>query len=256
LVLTTDQYEGLLAETVTIDGQGGDLIHAYSARPLTAGPHPAVVLFHHFPGWDEWYKEQTRRFAHHGYLAICPDLYCRLGHGAVDDVAALARAQGGPPDDQVVGDAEAAGAFLRGQESSNGKVGLWGTCSGGRHAFLVACRSDRFDAAADLWGGGVVAAQEEATASRPVAPIEYTADLSCPLLGLFGNDDQSPTPQQVDLHEEELRRHGKDYEFHRYDGAGHGFFYYDRPAAYRAEQAGDGWEKVWDFFERKLGGSN
>src|SRR5262245_38673038 len=86
-VLRTDQYEGLLAETVTIDGQGGDVIHAYYARPLTPGPHPAVVLCHHFPGWDEWYKEQTRRFAYHGYLAICPDLYCRLGHGDVDDVA-------------------------------------------------------------------------------------------------------------------------------------------------------------------------
>ena len=252
---TTDRYEGLLAETVSIRGHRGDEIHAYFAKPLTEEPQAAVVLFHHFPGWDEWYKEQTRRFAYHGYLAICPDLYCRLGHGEVDDVAALARSQGGPPDDQVVGDAEGAGAFLRAQDASNGKIGLWGTCSGGRHAFLVACRSNGFDAAADLWGGGVVAAPDEATASRPVAPLEFTADLSCPLLGLFGNDDQSPTPEQVDRHEEELRRHGKDYEFHRYDGAGHGFFYYDRPAAYRAEQAVDGWGKVWDFFARKLGGS-
>ena len=30
------------------------------------------------------------------------------------------------------------------------------------------------------------------------------------------------------MHEEELKKHGKNYEFHRYDGAGHGFFYYDR----------------------------
>jgi carboxymethylenebutenolidase len=221
-------------------------------------PHPSLPdaqLCHHFPGWDEWYKEQTRRFAHHGYLAICPDLYCRLGHGDLDDVAALARAQGGPPDEQVVGDADGAAAFLRAQESANGKVGLWGTCSGGRHAFLVACRSDRFDAAADLWGGGVVAAKEEATASRPVAPIEYTADLSCPLLGLFGNEDGNPAPEQVDALEQELKRKGKEYEFHRYDGAGHGFFYYDRPAAYRAEQALDGWQKVWEFLARNLGGS-
>ena len=85
----------------------------------------------------------------------------------------------------------------------------------------------------------------------PVAPIDLTAGLSAPLLGLFGNDDSHPSPAQVDLHEAELKRHGKDYEFHRYDGAGHAFFYYQAPI-YRPEQAMDGWEKIFDFFGRKL----
>ena len=44
----------------------------------------------------------------------------------------------------------------------------------------------------------------------------------------------------------ELKAAGKEYEFHRYDGAGHGFFYHDRPM-YRQEQAVDGWNKIWDF---------
>ena len=68
---------------------------------------------------------------------------------------------------------------------------------------------------------------------------------------LFGNDDQAPTAAQVNQHEEELKKHGKTYEFHRYDGAGHGFFYYDRPA-YRQEQAVDGWKKVFAFLEKYL----
>jgi carboxymethylenebutenolidase len=55
----------------------------------------------------------------------------------------------------------------------------------------------------------------------------------------------------VNQHEEELKKHGKTYEFHRYDGAGHGFFYYDRPA-YRQEQAVDGWKKVFAFLEKHL----
>jgi len=78
-----------------------------------------------------------------------------------------------------------------------------------------------------------------------------TKDVSAPVLGLFGNDDQSPTPAQVDQHEAELKRHGKTYEFYRYDGAGHGFFYYNRPS-FRAEQAADGWEKVFAFFAKHL----
>ena len=84
-----------------------------------------------------------------------------------------------------------------------------------------------------------------------VAPIEYTQKLSCPLLGLFGNEDRAPTPEQVDQHEAELKKYGKQYEVHRYDGAGHGFFYYDRPA-YRIEQAVDGWKKVFAFLEKHL----
>jgi carboxymethylenebutenolidase len=93
--------------------------------------------------------------------------------------------------------------------------------------------------------------QEELTPLQPVAPIDYTKDLSCPLLGLFGNEDQSPSPEQVNQHEQELIRHGKTYEFYRYDGAGHGFFYYDR-LNYRPQQAMDGWQKVFAFFGRHL----
>jgi carboxymethylenebutenolidase len=72
--------------------------------------------------------------------------------------------------------------------------------------------------------------------------------------GLFGEEDVSPTPEQVATHEKELERLGKNFEFHIYPGAGHGFFYHNRPAAYRAEQAVDGWNKVFDFFGRTLAG--
>ncbi len=250
---TTDQYEGMVAETVTMQGHQGDTIHGYLAKPTGDGPFPGVVLIAHMPGWDEFYKETTRRFAHHGYVALCPDIYCRVGHGTPEDVAAQARAGGGVPDDQVVGDMTAAAAYLRATGQLNGKVGLIGTCSGGRQTFLTACRTDGiFDAAVDCWGGNVVQAADRLTPNQPVSPLEYTKDLSCPLLGLFGNDDQNPPPDQVDTQEQELKNHGKEYEFHRYDGAGHGFFYYDRPM-YRQEAAVDGWNKVWAFFEKHLG---
>ena len=81
----TGIYQGMLAETISINGSGGDAIHTYIAKPLGAGPFPGVVLIHHLPGWDEWYREATRKFAHHGYLAISPDLYCRVGHGSPDE---------------------------------------------------------------------------------------------------------------------------------------------------------------------------
>ena len=93
--------------------------------------------------------------------------------------------------------------------------------------------------------------REELTPKTPVAPIDYSKDLSCPLLGLFGEEDQFPSPSQVEQQEQELKKYGKNYEFHMYPKAGHGFFYYDR-AAYRQEQAVDGWQKVFAFFEKHL----
>jgi carboxymethylenebutenolidase len=247
----TDARLGVTAEITTYPGGNGDEIHAYVAKPTGRVMAPGVVAVHHLPGWDEFYQELSERLARHGYAVICPDLYCRYGHGTPEDVTAKVRAQGGVHDDSVVGDCEAAMRWLKALPESNGKVGIIGSCSGGRHAVLTASRVKGFDAVVDLWGGGVIAPKEALTEARPVAPIDYTADLAGPLLGLFGNDDQSPSPEQVDLHEAELKRHGKSYEFLRYDGAGHGFFYYQSPA-YRPEQAMDGWAKVFTFFEQNL----
>ena len=247
----TNDYEGMIAETVTMQGHKGETINAYMARPLGSGPFPGMVLIHHAPGWDEWYRECTRRFAHHGYATISPNLYFRDGHGTPEDVGAKVCAAGCIPDDQVVGDLEGANKLLRSMPYLNGKVGVFGTCSGGRHGFLTACRSKGIDTLVECWGGGVVMKAEELTPKKPVAPIDYTKDLSCSMIGIFGNDDKSPSPEQVNMHEAELKKHDKKYEFHRYDGAGHGFFYYDRPA-YRQEQAVDGWKKVMAFCEKNL----
>ena len=249
---TTNMQEGMVAETVNVQGHKGDTINAYYARPSGSGPHPGMVIIHHAPGWDEWYRECARRFAHHGYATISPNLYFREGHGTPEDVGAKVRAAGGVPDDQVLGDLEGSLKFLRSQSHVGKKVGVFGTCSGGRHGFLAACRLKGFDALVECWGGGVVMKQDELTPKRPVAPIDYTKDLSCPMIGLFGNDDKSPSPEQVNQHEAELKKYDKNYEFHRYDGAGHGFFYYDRPA-YRQEQAVDGWKKIFVFLEKNLG---
>jgi carboxymethylenebutenolidase len=141
--------------------------------------------------------------------------------------------------------------WIKAHPTSNGKVGIIGMCSGGRHALLVASSVDGFGAVADLWGGGVLARPDQLDERTPVAPIDLTPRLNAPLIGLFGNDDRGPSPEQVDQHEAVLIEHGKTYVFHRYDGAGHAFFAHDRPS-YRQQQAMDGWNKVLEFFSQHL----
>ncbi len=247
----TDMYEGMLAETITYPGANGDLINAYLARPLGPGPYPGMVVIHHMPGWDEWYREATRKYAHHGYVALSPNLYFRAGHGTPEDVAAKVRAAGGLPDEQAVGDMAGALRYLQSLPNVRDKIGIWGTCSGGRHAYLAACRVPGFSAVVDCWGGRVVMEEKDLSPTFPVAPLDYTKDLNIPLLGIFGEEDHSPTKEQVAIHEEELEKHGKQYEFHMYPDAGHGFFYHHRPN-YRQEQAVDGWNKIFAFLEKHL----
>lgn len=242
--IDTGKYEGMIAETVSIPGEDGRSIRAYYSRPLTDDPAPGIVLIPHMPGWDEFYRETARRFTAHGYAVVCPDIYRAFGTGNPSQVAQAAREAGGVPDKDVMEDCRGALNFLKTQPKGNGKVGVIGTCSGGRHTFLAACTVEGFDAAVDCWGGGVVT-------DRPDAPVNQAEKLSCPLLGIFGNDDKHPTPAEVDTLENVLKELHKDYEFHRYDGAGHGFWYYHSPM-YRGEQAMDSWEKVFAFFEKHL----
>lgn len=249
--LQTDAYEGMIAETISLKGHNGDVIRAYFSRPLTQGNHPGIVLIPHMPGWDEFCREAARRFTQHGYMVVCPDIYSRVGHGTPTEVSALAREQGGVSDKSVMDDTQASIDFLKQTPNSNQKVGVIGMCSGGRHAFLAACQLDGLDACVDCWGGNVIMAPEQLNEKQPVAPIEYTKDLSCPLLGIFGNDDMFPTPAQVNLQEEELKKYNKDYTFYRYDGAGHGIWYYDKPM-YRQEAAMDSWNKALEFFDKHL----
>ena len=243
--------EALSAANVMISGHGGAQLNAYEALPAGDGPFGGVLVIHHLPGWDSGTKEITRRFAAHGYNAICPNLYARQGLDVdPDDAAAAAREAGGVPDEQFVGDAKGAIDALRALPTSNGKVGVIGYCSGGRHAFLTAV-SLPVDAAVDCYGAFVTGTVPEGFPLKVKPIIDRTPRLNCPLLGLFGNDDQFPTPAHVDELETALKDAGKPYEFHRYDGAGHAFFSVDRPA-YRPEAAVDGWQRILDFFGTNL----
>ena len=244
--------EALTAKTISITGFGGDDIEAYLAVPADGpGPRGSVVVIHHMPGYDSATKEIVRKFAANGYAALMPNLYYRDAPGASpDDAAATARAKGGVPDERLVGDVGGAAGYLRGLDGSNGKVGVIGYCSGGRQSFLAAC-SLRLDAAVDCYGAFILNPPPDGMPLK-AAPIPGLAkDLSCPLLGLFGADDQYPAPDETAALSKILDEAGKTHEFHTYDGAGHAFFAVNRPA-YRPEAATDGWQRIWDFYGRHL----
>jgi carboxymethylenebutenolidase len=247
-------YDAVLSETVTVTGHGGDAIEAYAARPLTPGPVGGVVVIHHLPGYDRQTKEFTRSLAVGGFNAVMPNLYSREAPGAEpSDAMAAARAQGAVPiaDERVVGEVAGAIDYLKGLSNANGRIGVIGHCSGGRQSFLAAV-SLPLDAAVDCYGGFVVGtppAGHPLTGWEPL--VNRTPGLSCPLLGLFGADDQSPSPAHVAELEAALKAAGKTYEFHSYEGANHGFMQVDT-VRYHAQSAVDAWQHILAWFGRYL----
>lgn len=243
--------DAMRAETIRITGHGEDELEAYLAQPLDDGPHGGVVVIHHMPGYDEGTKEITRRFADHGYLALCPNLYSREGIGRDPvEAATAAREKGGVPDDQLVGDVDGAVRHLKSLSSSNGKVGTIGYCSGGRQSLLAACRLP-LDAAIDCYGAFVVNEPPEGMPLKVGPIVHLVKDLACPLLGLFGVEDTHPSPDETAALARALEDAGKRFEFHTFENAGHAFFATDRPM-YRPEAANQGWPVIWEFLERTL----
>jgi carboxymethylenebutenolidase len=243
--------DAIQAGTIAIAGHDEDEIEAYLAQPLDPGSRGGVVVIHHMPGYDAATKEIVRRFAVHGYNALCPNLYSREAPGAdPDDAAAAARAAGGVPDERLVGDVGGAARYLRSMETSNGKVGVIGYCSGGRQAFLSGC-SLPLEAAVDCYGAFVVKDPPEGMPPTMKPLLGLAPQLSCPLLGLFGADDKFPAPDETAVLAAELDRLGKPHEFHTYDNAGHAFFAVDRPS-YRPTAAAEGWQRVFEFFGKHL----
>jgi carboxymethylenebutenolidase len=239
------------AETIHFNAMNDDSVEAYLATTLTTANVGGVLVIHHLPGYDEATKEITRKFAANGYNAICVNLYSRDAPGASpDDAAAAVRAAGGVPDARLVGDLAAAATYLRSLPNSNGRVGVIGYCSGGRQSVLAAC-SLELDAAVDCYGAFVVMDPPEASGFKMTSLVPILANLSCPLLGLFGAEDQYPSPEQTETLRGILEENHKSFDFHTYDGAGHAFFAVDRPS-YRPEVAKEAWGEIWSFFGDNL----
>ncbi len=242
----------LVAGDVWTTGHGGDEIPAYAALPQSPRPTGGVVVIHHMPGFDWATKEITRRFAAWGFAAVCPNLHHREAPGAdSDDAAAANRAAGGVPDERLVGDVAGARDYLLSLPTSNGRSAVIGFCSGGRQSVLASCRLP-FDGAVDCYGAFVLSSPP-GDSGMVVQPLtDLLGELGCPLLGLFGNEDSHPSPVEVDELDARLTALGKPHEFHRFDGAGHGFFAIER-AGYRASAAAEAWPLVRSFFDTRLG---
>lgn len=207
------------------------------AEPETPARLGVLVMIHG-PGLDAFIERQVDQLAERGYLAVSPDLFHRQPADGTDTMTKVGRLR----DVEILADADAAIARLRALAPGR-PIAVLGFCMGGRNTYLVAgARPGAFVAAGVFYGGNIMKAWGDGP-----SPFDRTASITCPMIGLFGNDDPNPTPADVDAIDAELTKHGVRHEFHRYDGAGHAFLNFTNAERHRPIQAADAWAKMLAF---------
>jgi len=150
-------------------------------------------------------------------------------------------------DDDILSDVRASVDYIKAQSFVRGdKIGILGFCYGGRVSYLASCNISDLSAAVVFYGGGIGTALGDGP-----SPLEQTANITCPVLGLFGEEDTNPTPEDVATIDLQLSRYGKVHEFHSYAGAGHGFHCEARDS-YRPEAAADAWARAIAWLDDNL----
>ncbi len=241
---------------------GGEAIDELSVEiPLSSGslpatitvpdlqPAPAVLLIHDVNGVNDFYRDVARRLAVVGYLTLLPDFFFRQGPLAGNRrETRMARMQAMEQSTTLM-DIESALIWLRRHEQSTGQVGSIGFCMGGTLVMLAASR-DPVSAATVAYYGFP---QRERTPMAPLLPgdEDEAVNLQSPMLAFWGTEDAGVGMDNVDRYEAQLERYGKEFEFVRYPGIGHGFLTFDQ-AAPGFSQSQDSWDRMLRFLDERL----
>jgi len=225
---------------------GGSEMDMYAALPDGSGPHPAVVIAFHVGGLDDFDRKVADQLAEAGFVAVVPDLFHRFSK-AVMDGPRLERLDH-LKDADIIADMNAAVDFLTANSAiDNDRIGVTGFCMGGRISWLMAASNQTFKCTVPFYGGNIMGNWGPGD-----TPFSMANNINCPMLFHFGAEDGNPSVADRDTFDAELKRLGKDFEFHTYDGAGHAFMDHTNPDRYHEASAVAAWPRTIDFFNKHL----
>jgi carboxymethylenebutenolidase len=199
-------------EYVDVKVNGGP-VRTWIVYPERKDKAGVVILIHEIFGLSDWMRAVADQLAREGFIAVVPDLISGHGPGgggtesaaSRDDVVKLVRAV---TPEEATARLDAVRAYAVKLPAANGKSATIGFCWGGGRSFAYAVSQPALDGAVVFYG----TSPETADLARVKAPV----------LGHYGGDDArvnaTIAPAQA-----EMKKLGKTYEPHVYDGAGHGF---------------------------------
>nr|WP_315474111.1 dienelactone hydrolase family protein [uncultured Rhodoferax sp.] len=231
----------------------GFTVPFYYAAPEGKKNLPIVLVVQEIFGVHEYIADTCRRFAKAGYLAIAPDLFARQGDASkyTDIGKLIAEVVSKVPDDQVMGDLDAAIAWAGENGGNVKKVAVTGFCWGGRITWLYAAYNKNVKAGV-AWYGRLVGASN---AVNPKHPVELAASLKAPVLGLYGGQDGGIPLTTVNEMKDALaaakgNAAAQASEFVVYPSAPHAFHADYRPS-FRKDAAEDGFARALAWFKAK-----
>lgn len=214
-------------------------VQGYLGRPAGDGPWPTVIVIQEWWGLDNQTESIVDRFSGlpEPYFAFAPDLF----HG---ELALLGDNEKASTLVQKYGPTARKDLFLtfdalKNHEDSSGKIGSCGFCFGGMMSLVLGANRP-VDAVCTFYGGGMQKV------------FDQLGTLKAPVLGLYGDHDQSIPKGTIEEFDKLLDRQNTPHEIVVYPNSGHAFFRDHDPKTYRPEAAKDAWERVQKFFAKYL----
>jgi carboxymethylenebutenolidase len=220
-------------EVVTEEPVYSGSTKGFFAKPKEEGTYPGVVMIHEWWGLNDNMKVMAQKLASDGYMVLAVDLY--NGQTATDPQQAQALTS--QVDETLsIGNMQDAVLFLK--EKGAVKIGSLGWCFGGGQSLRLALSSMPLDATA-IYYGNLETDQEKLSA------------ITWPVLGVFGDKDESISVNTVKRFESALNNLGVENEIYIYPGVGHAFA---NPTGenYAPGETEDAWNKTVQFFNRAL----
>jgi carboxymethylenebutenolidase len=228
-------------EWVAIKVGASDSVMAWVVYPERAQKAPVVIAIHENTGLNTWTRGVADQLAAEGFIGIAPDMttMARTGSLTEEATADVGRQLIQRATPEFVNAAlDAVAKYGMSLPAAQPKYGVIGFCWGGGRSFLHATHAPTLGASVVFYG------------SPPNA--DEMAAIKAPVLGLYGGAD-ARINATIPATDSAMKRLGKSYEYHIFDGAGHGFLRGQENSEANAKAAQEAWPRTIAFLKAKLG---
>lgn len=210
--------------------------NGYFVKPAGKGPFPGLVMIHEWWGLNDPLKGVADKLANDGYVVLAVDLF---GKSTSDPAEALRQVKGLSQISAITNMLSAAD-YLRSRPYVNpNKVGSIGWCFGGGQSLQLALNDPKLACCVIYYG-------------QPVLDLDELNKIKAPILGIFGEADQSISMTDVEAFKKALKQVEVGYSISTYPGAKHAFASPTHGPNYLPDAAADAWKKTTDFLAKNL----
>lgn len=222
----------------------GYLVYPVASNNSVGKKLPAVVMIHEWWGLNKNIKDMADLLAREGFVVLAADLYkgqvANTTQRAMDLVQTVRNNQS-----STTNNLQSAVKYLSSLPNvDSSKIVSLGWCFGGGQSLQLALNSKEHPLAATILYYGTPLITDKSSLSN----------IKWPLLGIFGNKDQSIPLDEINQFRISLNQSGVKNEILVYNGVGHAFA---NPSGdnYAPKETEDAWEKTLSFLKKYVVGS-